>query len=299
MAITVRHYTSEPGITEDYFEVRKFFLTRDGTDFPFGRWDWMITHGWLDVGSLPRIGLWEECGRIVAVATFDTQPGEAFICALPEYGHLKSAMLRYSIENITVNGKLDVIIADADSELQEAAAQAGLEPTPRWEYDAVFPIRDPGGIVYRLPEGFQMTDMKENFDIYRYGQVLWKGFNHEADGEGIFKFTDGKRAALTAEMLRPNVDLGLKIAAVAPNGDFASYCGMWFDPASENALVEPVATDPAYRKLGLGKAVVLEGVRRCGLLGAKRAYVGSCQQFYYSIGFRPCKTYTRWRKKTD
>jgi len=48
-----------------------------------------------------------------------------------------------------------------------------------------------------------------------------------------------------------------------------SYCGMWQDSASQSALVEPVATDPAYRKIGLGKAAVLEAVRRCGTLGAK------------------------------
>jgi len=93
------------------------------------------------------------------------------------------------------------------------------------------------------------------------------------------------------------VNLDVKIAVVAPGGDWVSYCGMWQDAASRSALVEPVATDPAYRKMGLGKAAVLEGVRRCGLLGAKRAFVGSSQQFYYSIGFRPCATSTWWAKK--
>ena len=67
--------------------------------------------------------------------------------------------------------------------------------------------------------------------------------------------------------------------------------------ASQSVLVEPVATDPAYRKMGLGKSAVLEAIRRCGLLGAKRAFVGSPQQFYYSIGFRPYATSTFWSKK--
>ena len=78
----------------------------------------------------------------------------------------------------------------------------------------------------------------------------------------------------------------LCILVVAPSGDYASYCGMWYDPATAYALVEPVATDPDYRKLGLGKAAVLEGIRRCGALGATQAYVGSSQQFYYQIGFK-------------
>jgi predicted N-acetyltransferase YhbS len=69
---------------------------------------------------------------------------------------------------------------------------------------------------------------------------------------------------------------------------------MWYDSETDYALVEPVATIPAYRKMGLGKAAVLEGVKRCGELGAKRAYVGSSQQFYYKIGFRPVPGGTFW-----
>ena len=41
---------------------------------------------------------------------------------------------------------------------------------------------------------------------------------------------------------------------------------------------------------GLGKAVVLEAVKRCGQMGAKTALVGSSQQFYYNIGFYPIHT---------
>lgn len=43
--------------------------------------------------------------------------------------------------------------------------------------------------------------------------------------------------------------------------------------------VEPVATDPDYRRMDLGKAAVLEGIRRCGELGAEVAYVGSVKDF--------------------
>lgn len=99
-------------------------------------------------------------------------------------------------------------------------------------------------------------------------------------------------------MLRPNTDLNLKVAVVAPDGNFVSYCGMWYEPASSFAVVEPVACDPDYRRMGLGKAAVLEGVRRVGELGAKIALVGSNHQFYYSIGFRPFAKATKWKQRT-
>jgi len=50
-------------------------------------------------------------------------------------------------------------------------------------------------------------------------------------------------------------------------------------------------------KMGLGKAAVLEGIRRVGELGAKKVFVGSSQQFYYSIGMRPFATATMWKER--
>jgi predicted N-acetyltransferase YhbS len=38
--------------------------------------------------------------------------------------------------------------------------------------------------------------------------------------------------------------------------------------------------------MGLGKACVMEGIRRCAELGAKTAFVGSSQTFYLGMGFK-------------
>jgi GNAT superfamily N-acetyltransferase len=184
---------------------------------------------------------------------------------------------------------------DSDTAFQEVAAREGFIPTPDKEFDSVFEIWDPEKKSYTLPEGFRVMGMDEGLDLEKYGQVLWKGFNHELNGEGPLDLSKPKQKQLLDEMIRPYVNLHLKIAVLAPNGDYASYCGMWQDDSSPDALVEPVATDPAYRGLGLGKAAVLEGVRRCGLKGSRRALVGSRQQFYYNIGFRPLNTYTWWK----
>ena len=85
--------------------------------------------------------------------------------------------------------------------------------------------------------------------------------------------------------MTPKAHLGLKIAVAAPNGDFAAFCGMFYEPTGKFACVEPVATTPEYRRKGLGKAAVLEGIRRCASLGAEVAYVGSDQAFYQALGF--------------
>jgi len=94
----------------------------------------------------------------------------------------------------------------------------------------------------------------------------------------------------------PTARRDLKIVAAAPNGDYAAICGMFYDAANRYAMVEPVATDPAYRRLGLGRAVVLEGMRRCAALGAREVYVDNDLPFHQDMGFKKLFVSECWVK---
>ena len=296
MSILFRNYTKYPGITEDYHKVRAFLIKLGYAEFEYTRWDWMATHSYLDKSAVGRIGLWEDQEEVVGIATFDSQLGTAFCLTLPEYTYLKKEILLYAKNKLSKDGKFGVFIRDTDLEFQDIAAELGFVATQVKESDSFFYL-DKTSTAYDLPKGFYITTMKETFDLYQYRRVLWRGFNHELNGEGELKFSEEEEREAKKEMIRPNVDLSLKVAVVAPDGNFASYCGMWYDKNAGFAVVEPVATDPDYRKMGLGKAAVLEGIRRVGELGARKALVGSQQQFYYSIGFRPFSTFTLWKEK--
>jgi ribosomal protein S18 acetylase RimI-like enzyme len=84
----------------------------------------------------------------------------------------------------------------------------------------------------------------------------------------------------------------LDIVAAAPDGVFASYCICWFDPESRTGQYEPVGTRPAFRGQGIGRAVVIEGLRRLRELGAHLAIVHTNDtniaaiRLYESAGFR-------------
>jgi GNAT superfamily N-acetyltransferase len=79
----------------------------------------------------------------------------------------------------------------------------------------------------------------------------------------------------------------LDIVAVAADGSIASFCTAWFDDLSRTAYLEPVATVPAHRKHGLGKAVCLEALQRLKRMGCKVAFVGGYSQranaLYFSL----------------
>jgi GNAT superfamily N-acetyltransferase len=283
----------------DYNKIRDFLIDLNNHNYHYGRWDWMVSNlsaYWADPEGINKIGIWEKNEKIIAISTYDTSLGKAFLLTLNGYEYLKNEMLEYSKLNLSKNGSFSVCIFDNDKEMQNMVYKNNFFPTQNKEFDSIYLINDK--IDYALPNGFKIISLKENFDLYKYGQVLWKGFNHEINGEGPFDFFYKRNMQYYESVFEgPNVNLNIKIAVVAPNGDFVSYCGMWYDINTENALVEPVATEPAYRKMGLGKAAVLEGIKRCGELGAKKAFVCSSQQFYYNIGFRPYTTSTCWEEK--
>lgn len=293
----MRQYTSEPGFTGDFHKVRDFLIRVNEqkmitTDFTWERWEWIFSLPYMDKSRLSNIGLWEEGNRVVALATYEDEPGSAYFIVDPAYMHLKEEMLRYAEEHLAVDGKIKALINDGDVPFQKTAQQLGFIPSTDKEGNSVLDITEER-LNYTLPEGYGITTLAETHDILKYNRVLWRGFNHEGDPPETEERIADRRMSLSG----PHSDLDLKIAVVAPDGDFVSYCGMWYEPGTDYCLVEPVATDPDYRRKGLGKAAVLEGIKRCAGLGAKRAYVGSDQQFYYSIGFRPLPQYTFWLKK--
>lgn len=79
----------------------------------------------------------------------------------------------------------------------------------------------------------------------------------------------------------------------APGGRLAASALAWYDEATGTAELEPVGTDPKFRRLGLGRAVSLFALQQARAAGAALALV-SCRgddrypvpaRLYRSIGF--------------
>ena len=261
------------------------------------RWEYMHFHPVILELDLSKIGIAEEDGRIIGVVHFESTHAEVYTQVRPGYEHIKPALLEYA-EDIGYQGmsrsrgKLfrAVFVNDFDTEFEQIVAARGYE---RWEGfgepHSTYPL-DGEIPAPTLPEGFRLQSLADENDLRKINQVLWRGFNHE--GPPPEEEIEGRKLVQQA----PNFRKDLTIVAVAPNGDYVSYCGMFYEPNNQVAYLEPLATDPDYRRMGMARAVVLESLRRVQALGPEVCWVGSDQPFYLSLGFERQYTANVWAK---
>ena len=103
-------------------------------------------------------------------------------------------------------------------------------------------------------------------------------------------------------MRLPGYERELDIVAVAPDGVMAAYVNGWLDPVNKVGDFGPVGTRPAYRRQGLGRAVLLECLRRMQARGMDRVSVSTgvsnmpAIRLYEGVGFKVVNQYLEYVK---
>jgi GNAT superfamily N-acetyltransferase len=299
MMIGMRNY----GGPQDFERVSDFLVRHYQPDNRDGNWlqptwEYMHSHPALDESALGRIGIWEDGGEIVAVVHYESALGEVFFQVHPDYSELKCEMLDYAekrLFGISEAGRryVQAFVNDIDPQFEAFVQSRSYHRTADCDRPvSKFIIPDPFPEI-ALPDGFCLKSLQEDNDLFKIDRVLWRGFDHE--GEPPPESIEDRKKMQSV----PNFRQDLHIVVQAPKGHFVSYSGTWFERTNRYAYVEPVATDPDYRRRGLGRAAVLEGIRRCGESGATVAYVGSDLAFYMAIGFTRIYTSQCWMKYLD
>ena len=302
MQINYRQYNP----AQDYQKISEFLIKHylpgnaDG-NWLEPEWEYANFHPALDSDHMQHWRIWEVDREVVAFAHYEWRMGEGFFQFHPDYHHLREEMLDYAEKFLTGVSRKDsrnfllAYVNDNDEPMIQLIRDRGYQKDPGETRPCFrFAISDPFPEI-KLPEGFQLTSLAEECDWEKVHRVMWRGFNHPGEPPA------GEEELLSRQKMfdTPKARRDLKIAVKAPNGNFVAVCGMFYEDQNQFAYVEPVATDPDYRRLGLGKAAVLEGIRRCGVLGAKETFVGSDQLFYQAIGFKKGFITECWVKYFD
>ena len=304
MKPTMRNYQTE----EDYWCIREFLrgvsLLNDRHDYSWSllRWDYWVWHVNMNIFHFNLeevVSLWEADGQIVAILNPDGT-GEAFFQLHPAYHSMEllSDMLdvaEQKLPNSKEDGKkgLLVWVNAADDSTKALFAERGYarskfsaEHMRRRSFSQPLPDSVP-------PSGYSVRALGEESDLPARSWLSWKAF-HPDEPDEKYQGWEWYRNVQRVPIYRRDLD----IVAVASDGELAAFCTVWFDDLTRTAVFEPVGTHPNHQKRGLGKAVMSEGLRRAGRLGATLATVSSYSKgahaLYESMGFTDVDILEPW-----
>jgi mycothiol synthase len=304
MKPTMRNYQTE----EDYWCIREFLrevsLLNNRHDFSWSllRWDywrWHINENIFHLKLEDAVTLWESNGQIVAVLNADC-PGEGFFQIHPTYHSpgLISEMLdvaEQKLPNKKDDGKLELItwVNAQDAIHKDILTRRGYARSKfSAEHMRSRPFSQP--IPDSLsPAGYTVRALGDESELPARSWLSWKAF-HPDEPDEKYEGWEWYRNVQRVPMYRRDLD----IVAVAPDGELAAFCTVWFDDVTRTAVFEPVGTHPDHQKRGLGKAVMSEGLRRAQRLGASLATVSSystgAHALYESMGFTDVDILEPW-----
>ncbi len=258
------------------------------------RWEYMQFHPLIRGLDLSRFGVAEEQGEIVGIVHFEHHPAFGYLQRRPGADHVVDPLLDWAERHLGGHSHtfgravLGLYVPEFDEVLRRSVERRGFVEHPE-HGDPNSRLTGIAGLEpVNPPSGYSLQSLAEGNDLAKVHRVLWRGFGHEGPPppDGI----EERRFMQSAPNFRPD----LTLVTVAPDGTYASFCGMWVVPENRIAYVEPVATDPDHRRRGAGRVAVLEALRRAGASGADVAWVGSDQPFYRSLGFERMFASTLW-----
>jgi mycothiol synthase len=229
--------------------------------------------------------LWETTdGALVAYAW----PGPRYMNLMVHPGHreLLEPILAWAEEQQRnrLNGLPDLTTEAVDSDREHIGVlrSRGYEPTGQsrdWRIrslETAIPAFDP-------PAGFSIRHLTYPEDLRQRASLAEHPYSAHL---------------VRAPTYRPDLNL----AVVAPDGRFAAFCTAWLDEQNRVGVFEPVECLPEFRRRGLTRAMMSEGMHRLRRLGAVDACIVNrsenlpAKRLYESLGFRAVGQITEWRK---
>lgn len=147
-----------------------------------------------------------------------------------------------------------------------------------------------------LPEGYKIRSLSGKSEVRDYVALHRLVFQSESMTE------DWRQRTLSHPDYQPELDLMVE----APDGSLAAFCVLWFLGGDHLSYpmgqVEPMGVHPDQRGVGLGKAILLEGLNRLQALGARKVYLETDNYrdaafgLYESVGFKVIDNVLVYRK---
>jgi hypothetical protein len=175
-------------------------------------------------------------------------------------------------------------ITEDDKILTDFVSNRGYQKTSIRERTMIkpYPI-EPEMVI--LPNGFSIRDGRTVSPFFT-ALAHNHSFRYYQDNDGCEK---GFTKIRTMPGYRPELDLVL----FDPEGQPAGLANFWINEKTKTTCMEPLGTVWWYRRMGLGKALITEGINRTRLYGCNQI-IGGDQPFYLEMGFEQNKEHYFW-----
>jgi GNAT superfamily N-acetyltransferase len=119
-----------------------------------------------------------------------------------------------------------------------------------------------------IPLGYVIRSMGDIDEHPVRSWASWRAFHSDEPDEDY----DGDWSWIQNIQSAPLYRRDLDLVAVAPGGEIASFCTIYYDDVTRAAVCVLVGTAVEYQRRGLGKAVMVEGLRRLHRMGCTRVF---------------------------
>ncbi len=244
----------------------------------------------------------EEQGDIKALLVREVK-----ICYLntdPEFrqeGFLKemlaTAEKELTFKNDDGKSKVAVEVSDDDSLMISLLQEHGFQKTDFYTASRKRILNSPVPEPV-LPPGFKIRNMLGREDHAARSLASWDAFHHNDDAQ-FHGDLDWYAVVEKIPMYRAQLD----IVATTNDNRLIGFCTVSYDDVNRTAYFEPVGLIYDYHRKGLGRAMMLEGLRRAENLGCEIAFVSNntddAGELYEACGFELDKLSHVWVKVLD
>lgn len=279
-------------------------------------WSWAT-----DGAAADRDAAWWELNGAPVAWAWTEGAGELAGLVDPAHPDLTDHVLAW-FDAVEVPGAREVTVMRGDLPWTEALTRHGYREVspdgPFFEHLVrdLTDLPDPGppaGFVVRPLDPYSERDVSARAAVHRaaFDHLVWDGVPAPGTGLTVRSAQFGSAGDLARRAdyrrvmgtwpYRPDLDL------VAESGDglVVSYCLTWLDEYSRTGLLEPVGTDPGFRRLGLARAVCVAAMHALRAAGAERALVcprGDAHypvpgRLYRALGFVPHGRTVTWERQ--
>jgi len=307
VALTRRGYEGE----EDYWRLRAFlrevFLLngRQERSWQVARldyWRWHVVEN-CGIGATMDevIFFWEDAKGEIVAAVHPEGPGDVHLQVHPAFRTpaLEEEMIALAEERLArprEGGRrwLQIWARQQDALRRDLLARRGYVAGAWPEVHRQRHLDGPIPVAAVAP-GYAIRSLGGPEELPARSWASWRGF-HEDEPDDQYDGWEWYRNLQRMPLYRRDLDL----VAVAPTGEIAAFCTIWFDDVTRTGYTEPVATVPEHRRRGLGKAILTEALRRLQRMGGTLATVGgfspAANALYGSVFSREHTLVEHWER---